>query len=272
MTASAPQEPPEPSGRDLARIALQQARAAAKHAPTRPAKPVRRRVARRMDGRDPMPLAAALEHLVAEHGWETPAAGGSIIDQWPAIAPELDGKVTAVGFDAERGRLTLLPCSAAYGAQLRMLERQMVARINAKTGRVVVRSLWILPPGRAGGPASAAGSAAQQTACPGSGAPPVAAADMAPRTRADASAGLRTAQDLLAGLQDRVPRAPQTAGEWVPVLREPTTAFTDAVAMTADLEAQAARREDPRERALARARAEKAGHAPAVPRAFEQSA
>ncbi|MFF8798149.1 hypothetical protein [Streptomyces globisporus] len=56
--------------------------------------------------------------MVAERGWATPAAAatiaGSVIDQWPAIAPELAGKVEAVQFDAATGTLHLRPATPAY--------------------------------------------------------------------------------------------------------------------------------------------------------------
>lgn len=258
---------PEPAGSDLARIALQAARAAAKTRPAGPApKPRRRSTARRMDGRDPLPLGKALENLVAEHGWETPAAGGTVIDQWPAIAPELAGKVAAEGFDAETGCLSLRPATAAYGAQMRLFARQMVARIAEKTGTSAVRSLRILPPrGPAGTTPDVAAASDGPVAAPGAG-------DGIPlKTRADASPGLLAAQELLATLRAG---AEQEAARTTPppVLREPESAFADAVAMTEDTAARATRAEDPRERALARARAEKADQAPAVPRAFARTA
>ncbi|MFD3754750.1 hypothetical protein ACFWVT_31885 [Streptomyces cyaneofuscatus] len=88
-----------PTGADLARIALQTARAAAKSAP----QPKRTRTTttrtQRSGGRDPLPFADALSRMVTERGWATPAAAatmaGSVIDQWPTIAPELAGKVEA---------------------------------------------------------------------------------------------------------------------------------------------------------------------------------
>ncbi|MEV7177762.1 DciA family protein [Kitasatospora sp. NPDC093679] len=140
------------TGVDLARIALKAAREAARtqsaDAPggrsstTRPT----RRTTVRTGGRDPIGLGAALASLVTERAWDTPTAAGGILDQWTTIAPELVGKVTPVHFDTRTGRLDLQPASPAYATQLRLIGRQLVARINGKVGRTVVRDLRILAP------------------------------------------------------------------------------------------------------------------------------
>lgn len=63
----------EPSGVDLARVALRAAREAAKKTGARTAKnkPRLTRTVRR-DGRAPMGLGEAFTALMAERGWETP--------------------------------------------------------------------------------------------------------------------------------------------------------------------------------------------------------
>jgi predicted nucleic acid-binding Zn ribbon protein len=180
---------PQISGVDLARVALQAAKAAAKSRPAAAAggrNSARRRSSRpvRGDGRDPLKLGAAVTALMAERAWEAPAAAGSVIDQWAEIAPELVGKVRPVHYDADSGRLDLLPISPAYATQLRLLGRQMVARINAKTAAETVRSIRVLPPG--GGQASEAEAPREQES-----APPVEPGPV--RTRETASAGYREA-------------------------------------------------------------------------------
>ncbi|MFJ9195485.1 DciA family protein [Streptomyces globisporus] len=139
-----------PTGADLARIALQSARAAAKSAP----QPKRTRTTttrtQRSGGRDPLPFADALSRMVAERGWATPAAAaataGSLIDQWPAIAPELAGKVEAVQFDAATGTLHLRPATPAYRTQLTLHQKQITAKVNNTVGPDTVRRLEILRP------------------------------------------------------------------------------------------------------------------------------
>jgi predicted nucleic acid-binding Zn ribbon protein len=136
------------SGVDLARVALQNARAAAKSQP----QPQRRTGASasraaRTSGRDPLPFATALSRMIAERGWDVATRGGSVIDQWPAIAPELAGKIAAVAFDDRTRTLRLRPVSPAYRTQVELYQRQILAKINAATGQDTVRHLYILAPG-----------------------------------------------------------------------------------------------------------------------------
>jgi predicted nucleic acid-binding Zn ribbon protein len=142
----------EPSGVDLARVALARAKAAAKTAPPTAPKTRRTTSSRRggPTGRDPMAFGAAIERLMNERGWEVAAEGGSIIDRWATIAPELVGKVSAERYDPETGTLHLRPHVDAYGTHLRLREREVVYRINAAAGGSPVRALRILPTGAAG--------------------------------------------------------------------------------------------------------------------------
>lgn len=183
---------PQPSGIDLARTALAAARAAAKTRPAQPPKkaPHGRRETRR-GGRDPMALGAALTGLMTDRGWTAPEAGGSILDQWPTIAPELDGKVAAIRFEHDTGTLHLQPASAAYATQLRLFQTQILRRIHDKTGDRAVRRLRILPPGA--GPAGTHSLAEEQ--------PAPAIAETPVKTRETASTGYREA--LAAVLEHR---------------------------------------------------------------------
>jgi predicted nucleic acid-binding Zn ribbon protein len=138
---------PTPSGADLARAALAAARAHAKTQPTTKAKKPTRKTVQRTGRRDPQGLSAVIGQMMDERGWEPPEEGGSILDQWPQIAPELADKVYATRFTHDTGILYLQPLSAAYATQLRMFQRQILARIWEKTGQSVVRALRILPPG-----------------------------------------------------------------------------------------------------------------------------
>lgn len=256
---------PAPSGIDAARVAFAAARAAAKQRPAGAAKrkTATARTGRRSSGRDPISAMAAIRQMLADHGYEVPAAGGSVIDQWPAIAPELAGKVAAVGFDPESGCLSLRPATAAYGAQMRLSQRQMVARIAETTGTSAVRSLRILPPQASplAAPADAAPSGAGAVAAPGT------PGGAAVKTRTDATPGLAAAHHLLATLRAGSPPPAEhtaTAGP-APTLREPVTAFADTAAAAAEDSAPTTTPEEVRALAIARARAEKAGPRAAAP-------
>ncbi|MFJ7278542.1 hypothetical protein [Kitasatospora sp. NPDC098663] len=59
---------------------------------------------------------------------------------------ELIGKVTPVRYNPRTGFLDLQPASPTYATRPRLLERQLVARINGKASRTVVRDLRVLAP------------------------------------------------------------------------------------------------------------------------------
>ncbi|WP_435613687.1 DciA family protein [Streptomyces sp. bgisy159] len=161
---------PELSGVDLARIALHQARAAAKQrgdtvdrAPRR-----RRQQGVRREGREPAGFDAVLQGLMADRVWELPAAGASVLNQWPdiaaAISPRLPDHVQALAFHAESGQLDLCPDSPAYATQLRLISARIVAAVNQAAGTDAVRTIRVLPVGAApeprttqSAPAAAAG-------------------------------------------------------------------------------------------------------------------
>lgn len=157
----------QPSGIDLARIALANARTAARAAPAAAPKS---RPSPRTSGRgDPIGVAVALERLVHDRGWESATAGGSILARWSTIAPELAGKVTAEHYDPDTGTLHLRPHVDVYGTHLRLREREFVYRINAAAGSTPVRALRVLPTRPA--TTTAAGHETQPAVTPRAGIP-----------------------------------------------------------------------------------------------------
>lgn len=138
----------QPSGVDLARQALAAARMAAKNRGEQDKRraPKRATTARRTGGRDPLDLGGALKQLVVERGWETPAAGGSVLNQWPAIAtPEVAQHLRAVHFDEHTGRLDIVPDSTNWAFQARLTTPQLIQRANAVIGSQTVRQIRVLP-------------------------------------------------------------------------------------------------------------------------------
>lgn len=142
---------PEPSGVDLARQALaaarEQARARGNAATGRKNRqqPGLRSGAR-ADGRDPMPLMAALDRLRTERGWEMPIAVAGVMERWADIV----GPEIAAHCEPERyeDRELLVRCdSSAWAAQLKLLAPQLVARLNAELGQGTVRMIKVQGPG-----------------------------------------------------------------------------------------------------------------------------
>ncbi|MET7742707.1 DciA family protein [Streptomyces sp. NPDC005385] len=161
---------PEPSGVDLARVAL---RAAKEQARARGDAAQQKRQARRggglrsgsgADGRDPMALGAAINRLLTERGWETPAAVGGVMGRWPQIVGEdLAKHCVPLRYDEDPAeRVLTVQCdSTAWATQLRLLAPQLVARLNEDLGHGAVRLIKVLGPNgpaRRYGPLRAPGS------------------------------------------------------------------------------------------------------------------
>lgn len=144
---------PEPSGVDLARVALRAAKeqARARGAAAQQKKQARRgglRSGARADGRDPLPLGAAINRLITERGWETPAAVGGVMGRWPQmVGPEVAQHCEPQRYDEDARVLTVRCDSTAWATQLRLLAPQLVARLNADLGQGTVKLIKVLGPG-----------------------------------------------------------------------------------------------------------------------------
>ncbi len=259
-----------PSGLEVARVALHAARKAAKQrGATGPTRTPRRRTRTvRPDGRDPAGLAAVLQQLLTERAWEVPAAGGTVLDRWPAIAaavaPRLADHLQAVGFHAESGRLDLRPTSPAYATQARLITDKLIAAANQVAGAGTVKTIRVLPPGAV---TSGTGPA---TADPGRVEASTTPVDEAPvHTRQTASPGYQ--QALAAYRAAKQPRtvdpeiqAAAAAQDASPRMREPERLFHEARDVQAEQRATSV--DASRARALRRLAAERVGLDTSVPR------
>ncbi|MFS0697994.1 DUF721 domain-containing protein [Streptomyces nitrosporeus] len=150
-------------GVDLARQALLAAREAARKNGATSRKPKRRPAGTvvRRDGREPLGLGSAISRMMTERGMTAPAAGGSVLAGFDTllatVAPELAGWVRAVGFDAETGRLDVVPDAPAVATKLRWTAPKLVAAATEKVPGANVRVLRVLAPAAVkAGPATAA--------------------------------------------------------------------------------------------------------------------
>lgn len=168
--SSGASKPPEVTGVDLARVALRAAKeqARARGAAAQQKKQARRggglRSGARSDGRDPQPLGSAINRLITERGWETPAVVGGVMGRWPQIVGEdLANHCVPLRYDDDPdARVLTVSCdSTAWATQLRLLAPQLVARLNADLGQGTVRMIKVVGPGgpeRRFGPLRAPGS------------------------------------------------------------------------------------------------------------------
>jgi predicted nucleic acid-binding Zn ribbon protein len=87
------------------------------------------------DDRDPQPLEATLSRLLAEAGWEAPAAVGGIIHGWADIVgPRIAAHCAPLSF--EDGVLTVQADSSAWATELRNLAGALLIRLNSAVPRV----------------------------------------------------------------------------------------------------------------------------------------
>lgn len=151
-----------PRGADIARAALDAARAAAaaRRGDGTPAE--RRRTAPRAgariggarrrgwsgarpDDRDPQTLGRAASRLSAQRGWAPRLSRGTVFGRWAEIVgDEVAEHATPTAL--RDGELTVQAASTAWATQLRLLQRQLLARIAAALGDGVVTSMRVQAP------------------------------------------------------------------------------------------------------------------------------
>lgn len=145
----------QPSGADLARAALESAKQAAKARGRMPAKrragvprgqPRRRGWSGpRPDDRDPQPLGRLASRIAVDRGWTDHLSSGAVFGRWAALVGP-DVAEHAVPVSLRDGELTVQAVSTAWATQLRLLQRDLLAKIAAGAGRGVVTRLRISGP------------------------------------------------------------------------------------------------------------------------------
>ena len=140
-------------GSDLARDALRAAQESARKrgraaAPSGMGSTVRRR--RRWSGpkpdeRDPQPLGRLAARLAANRGWAARLAGGQVFGKW-AVLVGADVAEHTEPVALSDGELTVRADSTAWATQLRLLQRQVLAKIAAEVGDGVVKRLKVQGP------------------------------------------------------------------------------------------------------------------------------
>ena len=153
--AQAPGGPAELSGPDLARTALESAKQAARARGRMPAKrrtgvgrgQLRRRgwSGPRPDDRDPQPLGRLAARMAADRGWSGHLSGGAVFGRWAELVGA-DVAEHARPVSLRDGELTVQAVSTAWATQLRLLQRDLLAKIAAGAGRGVVTRLRIHGP------------------------------------------------------------------------------------------------------------------------------
>ncbi|GAB17280.1 hypothetical protein GOEFS_022_00610 [Gordonia effusa NBRC 100432] len=142
------------SGYELARKALEQARAQGKVVGRGKASPVRRsgggRTRRRWSGpgpdsRDPQPFGKLTGRLADDRGWQPKIGEGTVFARWREIVGD-DIAAHATPSALDGGILQVQAESTAWATQLRYVQAQILAKIAAAVGDGVVTSLRITGP------------------------------------------------------------------------------------------------------------------------------
>jgi predicted nucleic acid-binding Zn ribbon protein len=116
------------------------------------AAPRRARRPARAHREDPQPLSTALDALLADQGWQTEAAVGSVFGRWDQlVGPDVAAHTRPERFND--GELVVIADSSAWATQMRLLASAVLRRLNTELGhgtvtRVVVRGP--APPRRMG--------------------------------------------------------------------------------------------------------------------------
>jgi predicted nucleic acid-binding Zn ribbon protein len=151
-SADAPGEPLK--GSDLAREALRAAQASAKargrgrprgSGATSAARRRRRWSGPRPDDRDPQPLGRLVSKMATDRGWTEKLNGGEVFARWSALVGA-DVAEHSQPISLTDGELTVQADSTAWATQLRLLQRQLLAKIAAGVGNGVVKRLKVAGP------------------------------------------------------------------------------------------------------------------------------
>ncbi|OLF18308.1 DciA family protein [Actinophytocola xanthii] len=155
MLSNTQRDYPQLRGSDLAKAALQAAKDASSGPGPRRTNQAKRgftgnRRRRRWSGprpdeRDPQPLGRLASRLAADRGWSGQLATGRLFARWSAIVGE-DVAEHTQPVVLRDGELTIQAVSTAWATQLRLLQRQLLAKIAAGVGDGVVTKLKVNGP------------------------------------------------------------------------------------------------------------------------------
>jgi predicted nucleic acid-binding Zn ribbon protein len=97
------------------------------------------------DDRDPQPLGRIASRIAADRGWSSRLTTGRLFGRWDAIVGE-EVAEHARPMSLKDGELVIQAESTAWATQLRLLQRQLLAKIAAGVGHGVVTKLKVHGP------------------------------------------------------------------------------------------------------------------------------
>ncbi len=96
-------------------------------------------------GRDPEGLGKVFNRMLAERGWNSPVAVGSVLARWDElVGSEISAHCRPESFD---GSTVLVRCdSTAWATQLRLISPDVLRRFEVELGRGVVTRISVIGP------------------------------------------------------------------------------------------------------------------------------
>ncbi|HEX3589170.1 MAG TPA: DciA family protein [Pseudonocardiaceae bacterium] len=99
----------------------------------------------RPDDRDPQPLGRLAARMATDRGWAERLSGGQVFGRWASLVGTDVAEHTRP-VQLSGGELTVQADSTAWATQLRLLQRQLLAKIAAGVGNGVVTRLKVQGP------------------------------------------------------------------------------------------------------------------------------
>jgi predicted nucleic acid-binding Zn ribbon protein len=133
-------------GAAMAREKLAQAKSdAARRGQLPRREPRRKAYGPRRDSGDPQLFGRAIADLLADRGWEQPAAVGGVFGRWHEIVgPDMAAHTTPETF--ADGEVLVVADSTAWATQVRLLARTLVRRLNEELGDGTVQRVKVRGP------------------------------------------------------------------------------------------------------------------------------
>ncbi|WP_253864568.1 DciA family protein [Prauserella halophila] len=97
------------------------------------------------DERDPQSLGRIASRMASQFGWSDRLAGGHVFGRWATLVGE-DVAEHAQPVSLTDGELVVRASSTAWATQLRLLQRQLLAKIASGVGNGVVKRMKIQGP------------------------------------------------------------------------------------------------------------------------------
>lgn len=96
-------------------------------------------------GRDPLGLNKVVGRLIAERGWTSPVAVGSVMAEWASlVGPDIAAHCTPETFSDTT--LHVRCDSTAWATQLRLLSASLLEKFRTELGEGVVTNIQVLGP------------------------------------------------------------------------------------------------------------------------------